>query len=174
VTALVAAQDGDATAEPAQPVSLAIRTAGLTRRFGNHIAVNDVGLEVPRGAVYGFLGPNGSGKTTTIRLLLGLMNPHAGSVEVLGGAMPGRAAEVLARVGTLVEGPAFHPYLSGLDNLRRLDTFDATTDPRTSKQRVAAALDRVGLGAAARKNYRRYSLGMKQRLGLAAALLRPR
>ena len=154
--------------------SLAIRTVGLTRKFGTHVAVNDVGLEVPRGAVFGFLGPNGSGKTTTIRLLLGLMNPHAGSVEMLGGAMPARAGDVLARVGTLVEGPAFHPYLSGLDNLRRLDEFDASTDPRTSRTRISAALERVGLGAAARKNYRRYSLGMKQRLGIAAALLRPR
>ena len=154
--------------------SLAIRTVGLTRKFGTHVAVNDVGLEVPRGAVFGFLGPNGSGKTTTIRLLLGLMNPHAGSVEMLGGAMPARAGDVLARVGTLVEGPAFHPYLSGLDNLRRLDEFDASTDPRTSRTRISAALERVGLGAAAHKNYRRYSLGMKQRLGIAAALLRPR
>jgi ABC-type multidrug transport system ATPase subunit len=175
VTAAVAAPDGGALLEPAPtPVSLAIKTLGLTRRFGSHVAVNDVALEVPRGAIYGFLGPNGSGKTTTIRMLLGLMNPHAGSVEILGGAMPARSGDVLSRVGTLVEGPAFHPYLSGTENLRRLDEFDATTDPRTSKQRVAAALERVGLTAAAKKNYRRYSLGMKQRLGIAAALLRPR
>jgi ABC-2 type transport system ATP-binding protein len=177
VTAVVAAPDDGALGEPSEqiaPESLAVKTVGLTRRFGTHVAVNDVNLQVPRGAVFGFLGPNGSGKTTTIRLLLGLMTPHAGSVEVLGGAVPARASEVLAHVGTLVEGPAFHPYLSGRDNLRRLDSFDATTDPRTSKQRVATALDRVGLSAAARKNYRRYSLGMKQRLGIAAALLRPR
>jgi ABC-2 type transport system ATP-binding protein len=175
VTAAVAAPDGGATVDPAMsPVALAIRTSGLTRRFGTHVAVNDVALEVPRGAVYGFLGPNGSGKTTTIRMLLGLMSPHAGSVEILGGEMPARAAEVLSRVGTLVEGPAFHPYLSGVENLRRLDEFDSTTDPGTSKQRVSAALERVGLTAAAKKNYRRYSLGMKQRLGIAAALLRPR
>jgi ABC-2 type transport system ATP-binding protein len=175
VTAAVAAPDGGALLEPAPTqVSLAIKTLGLTRRFGSHVAVNDVALEVPRGAIYGFLGPNGSGKTTTIRMLLGLMNPHAGSVEILGGAMPARSGDVLSRVGTLVEGPAFHPYLSGTENLRRLDEFDATTDPRTSRQRVAAALERVGLTAAAKKNYRRYSLGMKQRLGIAAALLRPR
>jgi len=175
VTAAVAAPGGGALLEPAgTQVSLAIKTLGLTRRFGSHVAVNDVALEVPRGAIYGFLGPNGSGKTTTIRMLLGLMNPHAGSVEILGGAMPARSGDVLSRVGTLVEGPAFHPYLSGTENLRRLDEFDATTDPRTSKERVAAALERVGLTAAAKKNYRRYSLGMKQRLGIAAALLRPR
>jgi ABC-2 type transport system ATP-binding protein len=177
VTAVTAARDDGAAAEPVEPdasVSLAVRTTGLTRRFGAHVAVNDVNLAVPRGAVFGFLGPNGSGKTTTIRLLLGLMSPHAGSVEVLGGAIPARSSDVLSRVGTLVEGPAFHPYLSGRDNLRRLDAFDASTDPRTSKQRVATAIDRVGLGAAAGKNFRRYSLGMKQRLGIAAALLRPR
>ncbi len=153
---------------------LAIRTDGLTRRFGQHVAVNDVSLSVPQGAVYGFLGPNGSGKTTTIRLLLGLMNAHGGSIELLGGAMPSEGGSVLPRVGTLVEGPAFHPYLSGQDNLRRLDAYDATTDPATSRERIGSALDRVGLTAAARKNFRRYSLGMKQRLGLAAALLRPR
>jgi ABC-2 type transport system ATP-binding protein len=177
VTAVAAVPDDGTVgscAADAVAVPLAIKTVGLTRRFGSHVAVNEVGLEVPRGAVYGFLGPNGSGKTTTIRLLLGLMTAHAGSVEVLGGTMPTQASGVLSRVGTLVEGPAFHPYLSGLDNLRRLDEFDASTDPRTAKQRLGFALDRVGLSAAARKNYRRYSLGMKQRLGLAAALLRPR
>ncbi|MDX6210563.1 MAG: type transport system ATP-binding protein [Frankiales bacterium] len=153
---------------------LAIQTEGLTRRFGQHVAVDQVSLTVPQGAVYGFLGPNGSGKTTTIRLLLGLMNAHGGSISLLGGTMPQDAARVLPRVGTLVEGPAFHPYLTGQDNLRRLDAYDASTDPATSAQRIAHALERVGLGAAARKNFRRYSLGMKQRLGLAAALLRPR
>ncbi len=167
-----------ATSVPAdvahEQAPLAIRTEGLTRRFGNHVAVNNVGLAVPHGAVYGFLGPNGSGKTTTIRLLLGLMRPHEGSVELFGELMPKAAGDALARVGTLVEGPAFHPYLSGKDNLRRLDAFDASTDPATSSDRIAMALDRVGLGAAATKNFRRYSLGMKQRLGLAAALLRPR
>jgi len=161
--------------EPAQTgSSFAIRTTDLTRRFGDHVAVNSVSLSVPRGAVYGFLGPNGSGKTTTIRLLLGLMQANSGSVEMLGEQMPRRSAAVLPRVGTLVEGPAFYPYLSGRSNLRRLDAFDATSDRRTSNARIDAALDRVGLTAAAGKNYRRYSLGMKQRLGLAAALLQPR
>jgi ABC-2 type transport system ATP-binding protein len=172
VTAIASAATGTRSADSGIP--LAIRTTGLTRRFGDHIAVNEVSLEVPQGAVYGFLGPNGSGKTTTIRLLLGLMSAHGGAVELLGGPMPRMAASVLPRIGSLVEGPAFYPYLSGQANLQRLDSFDATTDPRTSKARVAGALDRVGLSAAARKNYRRYSLGMKQRLGLAAALLRPR
>ncbi len=154
--------------------SAGIETAGLTRRFGHQVAVNEVSLAVPRGAVYGFLGPNGSGKTTTIRMLLGLVTPHAGTIEVLGRPMPVSASRVLPQVGALIEGPAFHPYLSGLDNLRRLDACDRTADPATRKARIEEALHRVGLWAAARKNYRQYSLGMKQRLGLAAALLQPR
>jgi ABC-type multidrug transport system ATPase subunit len=152
----------------------ALRTTGLTRRFGKQVAVDDVDLVVPRGAVYGFLGPNGSGKTTTIRLLLGLISADSGSIELLGQPMPRALPAVLPRVGALIEGPAFHPYLTGAANLRRLDVSDATANPRTSRQRVADALARVGLSAAAGKKYRNYSLGMKQRLGLAAALLQPR
>jgi ABC-2 type transport system ATP-binding protein len=171
VTQLVTRVEADGSLAPDD---LAVRTEGLTRRFGTQTVVDNVDLTVPRGAVYGFLGPNGSGKTTTIRMLLGLMSPHAGTIDILGGPMPLAAAKVLPRVGTLVEGPAFHPYLSGRDNLRRLDAFDASTDTSTSARRISAALDRVGLAAAARKKFRRYSLGMKQRLGLAATLLRPR
>ena len=152
----------------------ALRTAGLTRAFGKQIVVDAVDLDVPRGAIYGFLGPNGSGKTTTIRMLLGLLRPHSGEIELLGRQMPAFASRVLPRVGALIEGPAFHPYLSGAQNLRRLDVSDATADPATSRTRIAAALARVGLSAAAGKKYRNYSLGMKQRLGLAAALLQPR
>ena len=107
-------------------------------------------------------------------MLLGLVRPTSGRAFLLGGEMPGAGADVLPRVGALVEGPAFHPYLTGSANLARLDASDATADPRTARQRADEALDRVGLGAAAGKPYRQYSLGMKQRLGLAAALLRPR
>ncbi|WP_306205214.1 ABC transporter ATP-binding protein [Actinoplanes sp. RD1] len=153
---------------------LAVASHGLTKRFGSQVAVDTVGLAVPRGAVYGFLGPNGSGKTTTIRMLLGLVTPTSGTHELLGVAMPEGAARVLPRVGALVEGPGFHPYLSGRDNLRRLDAADRTAEGRTSGARIGAALDRVGLAAAAGKRYRTYSLGMKQRLALAAALLVPR
>jgi ABC-2 type transport system ATP-binding protein len=153
---------------------LAVSSRGLTKRFGRQVAVDAVDLAVPRGSVYGFLGPNGSGKTTTIRMLLGLVQPTAGSHRLLREPMPERAAGVLPRVGALVEGPAFHPYLSGADNLRRLDAADRTADPRTAKARVAASLDRVGLSAAAGKRYRNFSLGMKQRLAIAAALLMPR
>ena len=152
----------------------AVRTAGLTKRFGTQLAVDGIDLLVPRGAVYGFLGPNGSGKTTTIRMLLGLVNPTAGEIEVLGEPVPARSGEVLSRVGALVEGPAFHPYLSGRDNLARLDAADLTTEGRTSRARIEAALERVGLLPAAAKRYRAYSLGMRQRLAIAGALMRPR
>lgn len=149
-------------------------THGLTKRFGAQTAVDTLDLHVPRGAVYGFLGPNGSGKTTTIRMLLGLVHPTAGHVELLGEQIPGRSSDVLPRVGSLVEGPAFHPYLSGRANLARLDAADRFADPRTAAGRIDEALDRVGLLAAARKRYRAYSLGMRQRLAIAAALLAPR
>ncbi len=152
----------------------ALRTQGLTRRFGAQTAVDAIDLHVPQGAVYGFLGPNGSGKTTTIRMLLSLIAADAGEIELLGHPVPDQAGRVLPRVGALIEGPAFHPYLTGAQNLRRLDRSDATADPRTSRRRIDGALARVGLTAAAGKKYRNYSLGMKQRLGLAAALLQPR
>jgi ABC-2 type transport system ATP-binding protein len=152
-----------------------VTSTGLTKRFrGGQIAVNSIDLAVPAGSVYGFLGPNGSGKTTTIRMLLGLVRPTSGSHTLLGGRIPQDSQRVLPLVGALVEGPAFHPYLSGRDNLRRLDAADRTADPATCTQRIAAALDRVGLTAAAAKRFRNYSLGMRQRLGIAAALLQPR
>ena len=124
--------------------------------------------------MYGFLGPNGSGKTTTIRMLLGLISATAGQIRLLGQPMPAGGGTALPRVGALVEGPAFHPYLSGRANLARLDAADRASDPRTSRARVDAALDRVGLLAAAQKRYRAYSLGMRQRLAIANALLMPR
>ncbi len=152
-----------------------ISSAGLTKKFGSgQVAVDNVDLDVPTGAVYGFLGPNGSGKTTTIRMLLGLIGATEGTHSLLGVPMPRGAATVLPQVGALVEGPAFHPYLSGRDNLMRLDAADRSVDAGRARERVGVALDRVGLSAAARKKYRAYSLGMRQRLGLAGALLRPR
>ncbi|HEU0240882.1 MAG TPA: ATP-binding cassette domain-containing protein, partial [Micromonosporaceae bacterium] len=156
-------------------MTLAIASAGLTKRFrSGQVAVDGIDLAVPHGAVYGFLGPNGSGKTTTIRLLLGLIRPTAGTHQLLDAPMPAAARDVLPRIGALVEGPAFHPYLSGRDNLRRLDAADRTVSPTTTDRRINAALERVGLLAAAGKRYRIFSLGMRQRLALAAALLRPR
>jgi ABC-2 type transport system ATP-binding protein len=138
-------------------VPLAIASSGLTKRFrGGQVAVDHIDLAVPAGSVYGFLGPNGSGKTTTIRMLLGLAYPTSGTAELLGTPMPDGA------------------FLSGWENLARCDAADRTADPRTAKARIGVALERVGLVAAARKRYRNYSLGMKQRLAIAAGLLRPR
>jgi ABC-2 type transport system ATP-binding protein len=153
---------------------LAIQTEGLTKRLGDAAVVDKLDLVVPRGSVYGFLGPNGSGKTTTIRMLLGLIWPTAGSYRVLGEAMPGANAKVLPQVGALIEGPAFYPWLTGRQNLRRMDAAGPDGQRKTRRERIDAALARVGLAAAANKRFRAYSLGMKQRLGLAAALLRPR
>ncbi|MDX2601466.1 ABC transporter ATP-binding protein [Streptomyces caniscabiei] len=153
----------------------AIHTQGLTKTFrGGQVAVDHLELTVPGGSVFGFLGPNGSGKTTTIRMLMGLIEPTSGTAEVLGRPMPRSARTVLPHVGALIEGPALYGFLSGRDNLLRYDSADPTADPRTRRTRVAAALDRVGLAAAAGKKSKAYSLGMKQRLGLAAALLQPR
>ncbi|MFI6728285.1 ABC transporter ATP-binding protein [Streptomyces sp. R-74717] len=152
-----------------------IETRGLTKRYrGGQLAVDGLDLSVPGGSVFGFLGPNGSGKTTTIRMLMGLIDPTSGTAQVLGHPMPGAARAVLPQVGALIEGPALYGFLSGRDNLLRYDAADPTADPRTRRDRVGQALDRVGLAAAAGKKAKAYSLGMKQRLGLAAALLQPR
>ncbi|MBG0740255.1 ATP-binding cassette domain-containing protein [Paeniglutamicibacter antarcticus] len=153
---------------------LAIETRGLTKTFGHQVAVNGIDLAVPRGAVFGFLGPNGSGKTTTIRMLLGLAAATSGQARVLGRDMPRSLREVLPLVGALIEGPAFYPFLSGAANLHRLDTADRDAPSRTRAARVHLALERVGLTQAAGKKVRAYSLGMKQRLGIANALLAPR
>jgi ABC-2 type transport system ATP-binding protein len=152
----------------------AVEASELTKVFGRQRAVDGLTLTVPHGSVFGFLGPNGSGKTTTIRMLLGLIAPTSGAISLLGAPMPAALPAVLPRVGALVEGPAVYPYLSGRDNLVRLDAADVSSDARTRTARVDAALERVGLAHAARKKAGAYSLGMKQRLGLANALLRRR
>ena len=152
----------------------AIFTSGLTKSFGSHNAVDAIDLRVPRGTVFGFLGPNGSGKTTTIRMLLGLANISSGEVSLLGSAIPKEIGTALPKVGALVEGPAFYPYLSGRDNLIRFDAADRHAPQKTRAERVDAALARVGLTQAAGKKVHAYSLGMKQRLGIANALLQPR
>ncbi|MCA4134206.1 ABC transporter ATP-binding protein [Arthrobacter sp. M4] len=152
----------------------AIHTTGLSKRFGHQLAVDGLNLSVPVGSVFGFLGPNGSGKTTTIRMLLGLASASSGSISVLGREMPNGLHDVLPRVGALVEGPAFYPFLSGAANLHRLDTANRLASARTRRDRVNHALERVGLSHAAHKKVKAYSLGMKQRLGIANALLSPR
>ena len=160
---------------PGTGSALALASSGLTKRFrGGQLAVDGIDLAVPAGSVYGFLGPNGSGKTTTIRMLLGLIEPTAGSHDVLGQPMPDGLAAALPLVGSLVEGPAFYPHLTGRANLARLDAADRTANRATARHRIERALDRVGLLAAADKRYKAYSLGMKQRLGIATSLLRPR
>jgi ABC-2 type transport system ATP-binding protein len=152
----------------------AIRVRGLRKAFGATVAVCGVDLDVPAGAVMGVLGPNGSGKTTLIRLLLALSKPTAGTVELLGAPVPAAAGRVLPHVGALVEGPGFHPFLSGRDNLRRCAAAEPLLASRAIPHAVERALHRVGLTGAATRRYRAYSLGMKQRLGLASALLVPR
>lgn len=152
----------------------AIRTVGLTKSFGSHNAVDSIDLQVPRGSIFGFLGPNGSGKTTTIRMLMGLANISSGEVSLLGHSVPNEIGKALPKVGALVEGPAFYPYLSGRDNLIRFDSADRFADPATRQVRVDAALAKVGLTQAEGKKVHAYSLGMKQRLGIANALLQPR
>jgi ABC-type multidrug transport system ATPase subunit len=153
-----------------------IRTEGLTKRFGGLVAVDGLDLDVREGDLFGFLGPNGSGKTTTVRMLLGLVFATSGQIEVLGRPMPRAAREVLPQVGSLVEGPAFYPHLSGRANLSLFDAAGPQPGPRRSprerRRRVADALARVGLEEVGRRPVRAYSTGMRQRLGLAAALLR--
>jgi ABC-type multidrug transport system ATPase subunit len=153
-------------------VTSVIVTRGLVKRYGRVRAVDGIDLDVRAGDVYGFLGANGSGKTTTVRMLLGLVLPTRGEVELLGGRMPRAGRRVLPRVGALIEGPAHHQHLSGAANLALLDAAGPGGSRRTRKHRIAEVLDQVGLGGVGRRKVGAYSLGMRQRLGLAGALLR--
>jgi ABC-2 type transport system ATP-binding protein len=143
----------------------AVVTRGLTKRFGKRLAVDGLDLAIPAGAISGFVGQNGAGKTTTIRMLLGLIRPTAGSGTVLGQAL-GHARAYLARVGALIEGPTFYPTLSGRENLLVLARLGGVEN-----RKVDEVLERVGLGPRGLDPFRTYSLGMRQRLGIAAALL---
>ena len=144
---------------------LALSVSDLSKSYGEQKAVSHASFEVPFGTVCGFVGPNGSGKTTTMRMLLGLISPTGGNAQVLGEPIS-HPERYLDRVGAMIEGPAFYPALSGAENLRVLATLAGL-----SLDRVQGLLDRVGLGDRANSKYRTYSLGMKQRLGIAAALL---
>jgi len=144
-----------------------IRLAGVTKRFGRTVAVDDVTIDVPRGRCLGWLGPNGSGKTTLIRCMLGLARVSAGTIEVRGRAVPRDVREALAGVGAIVEEPRFYPYLSGRRNLEVMAGFVG----HEAFGRIDAALERVELTGAAGTAVKKYSLGMRQRLGVARSLL---
>jgi ABC-2 type transport system ATP-binding protein len=151
-----------------------IVTAALTKRYGTLLVVDGVSLDVREGDRYGFLGPNGSGKTTVVRMLLGLVYATSGTIEVLGRPVPGQISAVLPQIGALVEAPGAYGHLSGRANLAMIDASGSRPDGRRRdrRQRIGEALDRVGLGGIDDRPVRKYSLGMRQRLGLAAALLR--
>jgi ABC-type multidrug transport system ATPase subunit len=149
-----------------------ITTRALTKRYGRVLAVDRVDLDVREGDRYGFLGPNGSGKTTVVRMLLGLVYATSGEIEVMGRPVPSRVAEVLPRIGALVEGPSCYGHLSGRANLALIDASGKGRGLRKRRQRIAEALERVGLAGVDNRAVKKYSLGMRQRLGLAAALLR--
>ncbi len=143
----------------------AISVSGLTKRYGDLVAVNGASFEVPLGTICGFVGPNGSGKTTTIRMLLSLIKPTSGDGHILDEPIS-HPERYLAKVGAMIEGPAFYPALSGVENLKVLATLGGF-----SHDRVPQLIDLVGLSGRGGDKYKTYSLGMKQRLGIAAALL---
>jgi len=149
-----------------------ITTRSLTKRFGAVTAVSSVDIDVREGDRYGLLGPNGSGKTTLVRMLLGLVFATSGEIEVMGSRIPRHAGRVLRDVGALVEGPAAYPNLSGRANLKLLDAAGPRGERRTRRRRISTALEQVGLAGVDRRPVKTYSLGMRQRLGLAAALVR--
>jgi ABC-type multidrug transport system ATPase subunit len=146
---------------------LAVATHGLRKGYGHTVALAGLDLAVPQGVIYGFLGPNGAGKTTTIRCLLGLIHPDAGSMELLGRPYTGHDRRRLFDVGALIESPSFYPYLSARENLRAI----ASTGPAVAPGRIEELLELMALRDRANDRVSGYSLGMKQRLGIAAALL---
>jgi ABC-2 type transport system ATP-binding protein len=145
--------------------NLAISVRDLSKKYGERMAVSHINFDVPLGTVCGFVGPNGSGKTTTMRMLLGLISHTGGNGQVLDASID-EPEKYLSRVGAMIEGPAFYPALTGAENLRVLATLGGFP-----QERVQTLLNQVGLGDRAKSKYKTYSLGMKQRLGIAAALL---
>ena len=152
---------------PADGSDIVLRTVGLSKRYGRRLALDGLNLEVRRGRVYGFLGPNGAGKTTAISLVLGLLRPSAGHAEIFGLDCRTHLSEALHRTGAILEGQAYYPLLSGRENL----TIWAALAGDGAERRIDEVLSLVGLGTRARDKVRTYSQGMKQRLGLATALL---
>jgi ABC-type multidrug transport system ATPase subunit len=148
-----------------------ITTTGLAKLYGPLHAVDGIDLDVRPGDIYGFLGANGSGKTTTVRMLLGLVLPTSGDIQLLGESMPA-GREVLHQVGALVEGPAFYGHLSGRANLSLYDRAGHRSSGASRRSRIIDVLAQVGLDKVGKRPVKHYSLGMRQRLGLANALLR--
>lgn len=144
-----------------------IETEGLKKSFGGQVAVDGVDLRVPRGSAFGYLGPNGAGKTTLIRMLLGLTQPTAGTMRMLGRPMPKERSQALARVGAIVEEPGFHKHLTGRENL----WIAAAAREPAAHTRIDSVLERVGLSDRANDRVATYSQGMRQRLGIARCLL---
>jgi ABC-2 type transport system ATP-binding protein len=159
-------RDSEPSAPPGD-VEAVIETRGLTKRFGDRVAVNNVDLTVPRASAFGFVGPNGAGKTTLIRAILGLTRRASGTVRLLGYSMPENHSLALARVGAIVEEPLFHLHLTGRENL---EVIAAAREPEAHR-RIGPALARVGLADRADERVRAYSMGMRQRLGVARCLL---
>ena len=151
-----------------QEKDIILRTIGLTKRFGKLEAVKDLDLEIYRGEVFGFLGPNGAGKSTTVGIILGLVTPTSGSIELFGQKLDKHRWSALRRVGAIIEEPAFYPYLSGRNNLKALAR--AIGDIAAAK--IPEVLEPVNLADRADDRYSHYSMGMKQRLGIASTLLR--
>jgi ABC-type multidrug transport system ATPase subunit len=149
-----------------------ITTREVTKRFGAVQAVDSVSMEVREGDRYGLLGPNGSGKSTLVRMLLGLVYATSGEITVLGQRVPRHVHRVLPDIGALIEEPAAYPHLSGRANLRLLDAAGPSSPRRSRHRRIDEALERVGLGGIDKRPVKAYSLGMRQRLGLAGALVR--
>ncbi|HEX2533403.1 MAG TPA: ABC transporter ATP-binding protein [Chitinophagaceae bacterium] len=145
-----------------------IQVASLTKRFRELTAVQDLSFEVPRGGVYGFLGQNGAGKSTTIRMLLTLIRPTAGSIRIFGEDLQQQRSSILRRVGAIIEKPDLYPYLSATDNLRIMGRLSGL---KPTAGELSRQLDRVGLGSRAGSKVKTFSQGMKQRLGIACALL---
>jgi len=154
--------------ESGKNTDIILRTKGLTKRFGKLVAVKDLDLEIYRGEVFGFLGPNGAGKSTTVGMILGLVTPTSGSLELFGLKLDKHRWAALRRVGAIIEEPAFYPYLSGWNNLEVL----ARAIGGIPREKINEVLERVNLLDRAGDRYDHYSMGMKQRLGIASTLLR--
>jgi len=146
---------------------IVLKSNGLTKHFGPIVAVDDLSLEVHKGQIFGFLGPNGSGKSTTMGMILGLITPTSGSVEVFGLEARYNLSAILPRVGAMMETPGLYPYLSGRDNLKVF----ARLSNHISDKRIDEVLDMVDLTSRGKDKFSNYSTGMKQRLALACALL---